>query len=170
MAYWFRQPKGVYTRRTPEWYAHQRGRCSLQNGSLTDNATRVWGLFNNFPTAVYIHIIGIHVYLVLVPQTPIFGKLIMGQPVTSDIAVPATISPSVPLYPTDPAPHGIGVFGSDPTASFADAFLIGGGSGAYDYYFLGESAIVPPQQSFVLYGDPIIGEFDVMFEWYYAED
>lgn len=170
MAYWFRTPKGIYTRRTSEWYAHQRGRCSLQDGTVVLGGTPAWGLFNNFPTAVYIHIIGMHITVVLGPATPIFGKLIMGVPDPTNVVTPCTISPTVPIYPTDPVPHGVGVFGSDPAASFADAFLIGGGGGVFDYYHLGELAIVPPQQTFEIYTDPFASEVDIMFEWYYAED
>jgi hypothetical protein len=170
MAFWRRIPKGTYVRDTPSWFAHQRGRCSIQGGSLSNEDTLAYGLYNNSTQGVYLHVIGMFIDFLGEGVPPIFGKFIGGVPDTTNIDVPAVISPTAPIYSNDPMPPGMGVFGGDANASFADSFVFHQQLNGQFVYYTGEIAVIAPNTTWqIYYGEG--GETQaLMFEWYWMED
>lgn len=169
MALWTRYPSGVYTRPSTEWWSHRRGRCSIANGFGSVDPL-IYGLYNNSSPGVYLHVIGVAIHQEAEGVLPVYGEFITGVPDTSSIITAATISETAPIYSNDPMPPGIGVFGADPNATFAEGLMIPVDLNAVYFYPTNEIAVLAPNDTLGMYYGVGAGQFRIMFEWYWAED
>ena len=170
MPFWSRYPKGTYVRRSPEWYAHQRARCSLQSNGDGSGFSQVYGVMNATGPGVYLHIIGCTIFAPSEGPPNVFGRFYNGAPPTAGMTSPALISPTSALYSNDPMPYGVGVFGVDPNNTFEDAFLIFAGAFSPVFYPTNEIAVIAPGDTFALYVPFGLSITNLMFEWYWAID
>lgn len=171
MPLWSRSPKGVYARPSTEWYANQRGRCSILNGFPNDGGPLIYALYNNGSPSVYLHVIGVVLQMFGEGEEPVYGRFYTGGAPNQDhISSPATISPTAPIYSNQPMPPGVGQLGSDPTATFADALVIPTSLNPTVFYPTREIAVIAPNDVLGLYYGSGAGTFLVMFEWYWAVD
>jgi hypothetical protein len=170
MPFWSRYPKGTYVRPSTEWYAHQRGRCSIGLGGADGSGTPVYGLFNNSAPGVYLHVIGLVLYDSGEAGGLHYGKFYTGMPNQSGVTVPAPVSPTSAFYSNDPMPPGIGVFGNDLAATFDDAFLVIEFNEPLYFYPTREIAVIAPGDTFGIYVPNGLGFFNIMWEWYWAID
>lgn len=170
MPLWTRYPKGTYVRTSAQWYAHQRGRCSLQSNGDASGFSQVYGLFNNSSPGVYLHVLGFTVEAPSEGVPNVFGRFYTGSLPTAGMTAPAIISPTSPIYSNDPMPPGVGVFGVDPANTFADSFLAFAGANTLNYYYTEDVAAIAPNDIFALYVGFGLAVTNLMFEWYWAND
>ncbi len=170
MPFWSRYPKGTYVRRSAEWYAHQRGRCSITGGGINQPVGMVYGLYNGTGPGVYLHLIGITVQSNGEEADLYYGKFYSAPLDQTYVSSEATISPTAPFYSNDPMPYGIGVFGDDPAASFDDAFFVMTQPNPMPFYATEEVAVIAPGDIFGIYSGEGTTNLFVMFDWYWSID
>jgi|SRR5271163_675845 len=170
MPFWSRYPKGTYVRPSTEWFAHQRGRCSIANGFSLTAGPLIYSLLNNGVPSVYLHVIGVTIHQIGEGVLPVYGKFYTGIPNPNLITTPPTLSPTTAIYSNDPMPPGVGGLGLDPAATFAESFVIPIGLEPIVFYPTKEIAVIAPGDVWGLYYGEGAGTFIVMFEWYWAVD
>jgi hypothetical protein len=170
MPFWTRYPKGTYVRRSPEWYAHQRGRCSLMSGADASGLSQVYGLFNGTGPGVYLHVIGVQIAAGSEGLPLYYGKFYNGVPPTTGMTASAIISPTSAIYSNDPMPYGVGVFGVDGTVTYDDALVVDAAAAPVQFYPTNEIAVIAPGDTLAFYTPFGLGFFNIMFEWYWAID
>lgn len=170
MPLWSRYPKGTYTRNSAEWYAHQRGRCTLTGGGINQPVGMVYGLWNNSSPGVYLHVLGVTVQSNGEEAIQYYGKFYTAQLDQSAVSEPATISPTTPIYSNDPMPPGIGVFGDDLNASFNESLIVFATPEPEPFYETGEIAVLAPNDILGFYAGEGSTNILVFFEWYWSVD
>lgn len=173
MPRWFRTPKGIYSRRTTDWYAHQRGRCSVQwvTQIAPINFVSAIALVNNGLPSVYLHVFGVQVFQVSAAQ--IYAHYV-GQP------PPAAPNPQFPvfgaptaLYSNDASPPGTCAVGvaqpsgpPDINGMYPEAFLFLAPDGLQIQYNVEDLFVISPGESLELYSG-LNGRWFAMFDYYY---
>ena len=173
MPLWFRQPKGVVVRSTPDWYAHQRARVSAKiAATLAPPEYPAVGLANipgpsamGAPASVNLHVIGIWVNFTA--PVSVYGRYTMA-PLPASASMDFYAGTPVPLYSNDPMPPGMAVVGAETAPSFQDATYIPGF--ANPWYPPWEIAVITPGMVWELYGDEIEGQLQVMFDYIWLQD
>lgn len=170
MPFWSRYPRGVYQRNTPDYWNHNRGRCSMQISAQATNWNVAFCLFNDSAPGVYLHILSIVVDEVGPEPGPWYGKTITGQPAAPPADGNFLTSPTVPIYSNDQMPPGVGIIGQDVGATFNDAFFIPRTFSGIFAIPQAEIAVLAPNDSFELYTDVVGNITTVVFDWVWLGD
>ncbi len=173
MPLWFRTPKGVVVRDTPNWYAHQRARVSAQSAaSLANLEYPAVGLANTAPQSgagtpagVNLHVIGI--WTAFTAPVSVYGRYIGGVIPPTNGGSGYAGTPAA-LYSNDPMPPGMSVTGVELAPSFQDPTYI---PDFYNpWYPPWEIAVITPGMTWELYGDMIGATLQVMFDYIWLQD
>ena len=173
MPRWFRTPKGIVTRRPPDWYAHQRGRCSVQwtpDLSLGAYISAI-ALVNSGLPGVYLHVFGVQVFQINAAQ--IYAHYVGQPPPAPPSAQTPLIGPATALYSNDPAPPGncaVGVAQPEvpgsPGDHFAEPFLFIAPSGWQIQYNVEDLFVLSPGETLEIFSG-LNGRWEAMFDYYY---
>jgi hypothetical protein len=173
---WFRTPKGIVTRRPSDWYAHQRGRCSIQwTPNLVPNTyTSAIALTNTGLPPVYLHVFGVQVYQVGAAQ--IYAHYVGQPPPATGNVETVLLSPTVALYSNDPTPPGAIAYGvaqpevpGSPGDYYAEPFLFIAPNGSQIQYNVEDLFVISPGETLEIFSG-LNGRWEAMFDYYYLPE
>ena|SRR5580704_1616155 len=152
MPFWSRWPRGIYSRDTPDYWAHNRARASIRF-TATAGYNPAVALLNNVAPAAYLHVIGLSLEDTSGPVS-LFGKFISEPLPPNPNGDTAVIGGPEAIYGNDPMPHGECIFGAElnPDQQTATVFDIQGPP-AFFYTPPWEIVVIPPNMAWELYSD-----------------